>query len=213
MANPTIYGPRYSTYARSILLALAEKGVACDVHEVDIFKGEHQTPEHLARHPFGKVPAFSHDGLDLYETVAVLRYVDEAFDGPKLQPADVKARARMQQVMGVVDSYAYSAFVTHLFIPRAVVPMLGGETDEAAVAAALPDVEKAVRALDTLIDGNAFFAGADLSLADLHVVPVYDYLSQTPEGQKVLAGAPNLSRWWDAMQDRPSVVQTQPQLG
>lgn len=143
----------------------------------------------------------------------MLRYVDEAFDGPKLQPADVRARARMQQVMGVVDSYAYAAFVTHLFIPRAVVPMLGGEVDEAAIAAALPDVEKAVRALDTLIDGNAFFAGADVSLADLHVVPVYDYLWQTPEGQKVLAGAPNLSRWWDAMKDRPSVVQTRPQLG
>ncbi len=213
MANPVVYGPRFSTYVRSVLLALEEKSVDYEVQEVNILQGEHQTPEHLARHPFAKVPAFSHDGFELYEGSAILQYVDAAFPGPSLQPGDPKARARMHQVIGIIDSYAYPAFVSQIVIPRVVVPMMGGETDEAAVKAALPLAEKCVNALEKVIGGNKFMAGSALSLADLHLVPVYDYLSQTPEGQSLLANTPGLRRWWDGVKDRESVTKTRPQLG
>lgn len=213
MANPVVYGPRFSTYTRSVLLALEEKGAAYEVEEVNILEGAHQTPEHLARHPFAKVPAFSHDGFDLYEVGAILQYVDAAFTGVSLQPDDAKARARMHQVIGIIDSYAYPAFITQIVIPRVVVPMMGGETDEAAVKAALPQAEKCVSALENLIGGNKFAAGSALGLADLHLVPVYDYLSQTPEGETLLADAPGLRGWWDGVKDRESVTKTRPKLG
>ncbi len=213
MATPVVYGPRFSTYTRSVLLALEEKGAAYEVQEVNILEGAHQTPEHLARHPFAKVPAFSHDGFDLYEVGAILQYVDAVFPGASLQPEDAKSRARMHQVMGIVDSYAYPAFITHIVIPRVVVPMMGGETDEAAVKAALSQAEKCVSALEQLIGGHKFVAGNALSLADLHLVPVYDYLSQTPEGEGLLEGAPGLRGWWDGIRNRDSVTKTRPQLG
>lgn len=95
MAKPVIYGPAYSTYARTVRLALEEKGADYDLVEVDILSGVNQTPEHLARHPFGKVPAFEHDGLALYETDAIIRYVNEAFRGTDLVPSDAAGRARM----------------------------------------------------------------------------------------------------------------------
>lgn len=213
MATPIVYGPKYSTFTRSCLLALEEKGAAYDVHEVDILQGAHQTPEHLARHPFAKVPAFSHDGFDLYEVCAILQYIDATFGDGSLQPGDAKARARMHQVIGIVDSYAYPPFITNIFIPRVVAPMLGGETDEATVEGAVPNAEKAVQTLDKLLGSSPFFCGDEVSLADLHVVPVLEYFSQTPEGEKLLADAPNLRRWWDAIKDRTSVVKTRPQLG
>ncbi len=213
MAKPMVYGPKFSTYVRSTLLALEEKGAAYDVLEVNILEGAHQTPEHLARHPFGKVPAFSHDGFDLYEVTAILQYVDAVFPGASLQPEDAKARARMHQVMGIIDSYAYPAFITHVFIPRVVAPMLGGETDEAAIKAALPAAEKSVNALEKLIGSNKFVAGNALSLGDLHLVPIYDYFSQTPEGESILANAPGLRRWWEGIKERKSVIKTRPQLG
>lgn len=213
MAKPVVYGPRFSTYVRSVLLALEEKGAAYDVHEVNILEGAHETPEHLARHPFAKVPAFSHDGFDLYEVTAILQYVDAAFPGVGLQPDDARAKARMHQVIGIIDSYAYAAFITHIVIPRVVVPMLGGETDEAAVKEALPAAEKSVNALEKLVGSNRFVAGGALSLADLHLVPVYDYLSRTPEGENLLANAPGLRQWWDGIKERESVVKTRPQLG
>ena len=206
MANPTVYGPKFSTFTRSVLLSLEEKGIAHDIEEVNIFEGTHQSAEHLARHPFGKVPGFTHDGFSVYETSAIIRYVDEAFDGPSLQPTDAKARARMHQIIAVVDSYAYPAFITGIVIPRIVAPMLGGETDMSVVEAAMPMAKTSVAALDSLL-------GDDLSLADLHMVPVVDYFSQTPEGADLMADAPNLTAWWDGIKARPSVVKTTPQLG
>lgn len=213
MANPVIYGPKYSTYVRSVLLALEEKGAAYEVKEIDILKGEHQTPDYVTRQPFTKVPAFSHDGFDLYETSAILQYVDGSFDGRKLQPDDVRSRARMHQVISIIGSYAYPAFVTNIFIPRVVMPLLDSETDENVIAEALPKAEKCVNVLENIIGSNPYVVGNELSLADLYLVPVYDYLSRTPEGENMLAGAPNLRRWWDSLSARESVRKTRPQLG
>ena len=213
MADPIIYGPAFSTYTRSVLLALEEKGASYQLEEVNILEGAHQTPEHLARHPFAKVPAFEHDGFTLYETVSMLSYVDETFVGPSLQPSTPQERARMAQVLGVANAYAYAACIGACFIQRAVMPMIGAETDEAAIAEALPQAKTAVEALDSLIGGNEFFAGGAVSLADLHVAPIYDYFSQIPEGEAALSGTANLRRWWDGISQRESVQKTKPALG
>lgn len=209
----TVHGPSYSTYTRSVRLALEEKGVDYRLEEVDILKGAGQAPEHLRRHPFGKVPAFEHDGFALYETVAILRYVDEAFPGPALQPADAKDRARMSQIIAVVDSYGYGPMIQKLFIQRAVVPMMGGSADEAIVAEALPAVRKAAAALDALAADGPWLVGSALSLADLHLAPVIGYLGMTPEGKEALASCGRLGRWWRGIAERPSVKRTQPALG
>ena len=174
MAKPTLYGPAYSAFARTCRMAMEEKGVDYDLEEVDIFSGANQTPEHLARHPFGKVPAFEHDDLLLYETDAITRYVNEAFDGPELDPGDAGARARVSQAIGVVSGYAYPCCIGQVFIQRAVMPMLGNESDEAAIAEAVPEVEKAIGALESLIGGNAYLAGDSFSRADMMLIPVYD---------------------------------------
>ena len=212
MSKPIIYGPAYSTFARTVRLALEEKGADYDLQEVDILTGAHQSPEHLARHPFGKVPAFEHDGQTIYETEAIVRYVDAAFGGLSLEPADAKGKGRMAQVIGVINSYGYGPIIGSAFIQRAVMPMLGNERDETAIEEALPAARAAVAALEALNGGQDYMAGDSLSLADLYLVPVYDYFSQIPEGQKILDEAPNLAAWWGRMQDRPSVVKTKPQL-
>jgi glutathione S-transferase len=213
MVKPIIHGPTYSTYARTVRLALEEKGVDYDLVEVDLLAGAAKAPGHLARHPFGKVPAFEHDGFELYETDAIIRYVNAAFPGPDLEPADARSRARMAQAINVIGGYAYPCMIGHIFIQRAVVPMMGNTADEAAIAAAIPQAETSVAALEKLINGNAYLAGDRLSLADLLLIPVYDYIAQTPEGEKLLAGAPNLRRWWDSVRTRESVTKTRPQLG
>jgi glutathione S-transferase len=74
---------------------------------IDIFTVAGPSAEHLTRHPFGKIPAFEHAGFRLYEAGAITRYVDEAFPGPPLQPAEPQARARMNQIISIADSYAY----------------------------------------------------------------------------------------------------------
>lgn len=213
MADPILFGPGYSTYARSVRLTLEEKGVPYQVVEVtnlQQFVTQGMPAEQLERHPFNKVPAFEHDGNIIYETSAIERYIDEAFDGPSLQPSDALGRARMMQVISVVDCYAYNWMDIQIVIPRLVVPMMGGTTDDAVIEAALPEASKTAAALDTLIGDQPFMASESLSLADLHLVPILVYFSLTPEGVEILRGAPKLAAWLDRMKSRPSVVKCCP---
>jgi glutathione S-transferase len=214
MSDPIVYGPSYSTFVRSARLALEEKGVAYRLHEIDMMKGETTTPAYLARQPFAKVPAFEHDGFMLYETAAIERYVDEGFPGPKLQPADAKRRARMTQIISVVDSYAYGVLIGKCVWQRIVVPMQGGKPDEAAVSEAMPRIRTSMTALEDLADPTGpFLCGAELSLADLHVAPVMAYFVGTPEGQDLLGKSPKLKRWWDKFSTRANMAKTAPKFG
>ena len=211
MTDPILYGPGYSTYVRGARLALEEKGVAYSLVEIDFLQG--MPEEQLARHPFGKVPAFEHDGFKLYEACAIERYVDEAFPGPALQPEDPRQRARMVQIVSVADSYVYPPTVGTLVIQRLVVPMMDGTPDEAAIEAALPKVRTAMTALEQLLGDQPFLAGGALSLADLHLAPIFTYFTATPESVAILADKPGLHRWWENMKARDTLVRTEPQLG
>src|SRR4051812_44225486 len=112
MPPPRLFGARFSVYVRIVRLALAEKQVDYELIELDVFAPHGPPADYLAeRHPFGRMPAFEHDGFRLYETGAITRYVDEGFAGPALQPASPRMRARMSQVISVLDSYAYRPMV------------------------------------------------------------------------------------------------------
>src|SRR5499433_481266 len=100
MAAPIVYGPTFSTYVRTVRVAREEKPASYELVDVAMLKGEHKQPEDLARNPFAKVPAFNHDGLDLYETDAIVRYIDQAIPGQDLQPLEARPRARMNQIIG-----------------------------------------------------------------------------------------------------------------
>jgi glutathione S-transferase len=211
MAKPVVYGPSFSTYVRAVRLALSEKDVAYGMEELNIFTGVHKEPEHLTKHPFAKVPVLAHEGFTIYETCAILRYIDEAFQGPRLQPGDPRGRARMTQTISVIDSYTYAPVVAGIVIPRFMAMKSGTKADEAAIEASIQPARQAVAALETLFVGE-FMAGKTLSLADLHFAPIYDYFRQTPEGESLLSEAPRLSRWWSTMSRRPSLQATAPSL-
>jgi len=125
MAAPIIYGPAFSTYVRTVRLALEEKPASYELVDVATMQGAHQQPEHLARNHFGKVPAFSHDGFDLYETDAIVRYIDQAIPGQDLQPIEAQPRARMNQIIGIIESFAYTCMITKVAVNRLIRPMLG----------------------------------------------------------------------------------------
>lgn len=203
MADVVVYGFPGSTYVRTARLALAEKGVA---HEV-----EPLTPggdEIKALHPFAKIPALRHGDVVLYETLAICAYVDAAFDGPALQPADAEARARMLQWIDVFGSYVYGRMVSDVIIQRLVVPRRGREPDETRIKGAVPDIRHQLGLFDSALADSDLLAGAELSLADLFLAPAVFYLGLTPEGEEMLPGLPHIGRWFDAIQQRPSFAAT-----
>lgn len=211
----TIHGPNISTYVRSVRLALAEKNAPYTLAEVNILAGQHKQPDHLARQPFGKVPALTHDGFTLYETIAILRYLDRVLPGPALTPADPKQAARADMIAAIVDSYAYGAMITAVVMNRLVKPMLGGQPDEAAISAALPVADTALSAIAQLAaaSGGPFLAGPSLSIADLMLAPIFGYFAQTPEGAAALARYPVLQAWWASFEARPAMAATAPRFG
>ena len=209
MAHPIVYGPAMSTYVWSARLALAEKGVTHEL--VDVPFGTQREEPHLARQPFAKVPAFEHDGFALYETSAIARYVDEAFPGPALQPGDPKRRARMNQIIGIVDAYAGPSIAETILFNRVLVPrLLGGTPDEAAIAAALPCARLCLAEIDRLMEDHRFLASDHVSLADLMVIPLLYYFGNVSDGRAPMAEHPKLENWVRHMETRQSFQVTKP---
>ena len=111
MSEPIVYGFPRSTFVNIVRLILTHKDVAYQFHDLEPVMGK---PDHLALHPFNRVPILGHGDLTIYETSAIAAYVDEAFGGASLTPKDVKARARMNQWISAVNSYYYPYMIYHV---------------------------------------------------------------------------------------------------
>ena len=206
-----LHGYRYSVYVRIARLALAEKGVAYDRVEVNPFAPD-VPAAYLALHPFGRVPTLVHDDFALYETGAITRYLDRTFTGPALQPNQPRALGRMDQIIGVVDSYGYWPLVRQVFSHRVFRPAIGQPVDEAAVGRGLAGATKVLAALEALAAADAFLVGPALSLADLHLGAMIAYFAAVPEGAALLENYPRLAAWWTHPSRRPSFAATDPGL-
>ena len=212
MGKPIVYGPRYSTYARSVIMALMEKRVPHDVVHVDMDKREHKAAEHLARHPFGMLPAFEHNGFKIYESLPILQYIDDAFPGTRLTPADIHSRTRALQIISVINAYAYRPLVWGIFVPR-IFTEPGQPVDEAAIATAVEAGTLALKAIENLMtEPDPYLVGRQVSLADLLLVPVLHYFAGTPEGGQLMPRFSKLAAWHAALKTRPSVAETVPAL-
>ena len=206
-----LHGYRYSVYLRIVAMTLVEKNVAWTHVEVDPF-AETIPDTYLALNPFGRVPTLVHDGFVLYETTAITRYIDEAFGGTALQPADPRERARMNQIVAVADSYGYWPMVRQVFSQRVFRPAEGGAGDEAAVSEGIEKSARVLAALDDLAAGGPFLVGDTLSLADLHFGAMIAYFAMAQEGRSELRRHAKLAEWWAAFSTWPSLVKSDPGL-
>jgi glutathione S-transferase len=208
MTEVIVHGVPGSPYVRSALLGLEEKGAAYRLAAMGASEG--RSPEHLARHPFGRIPVIDHGDFQLYETDAILRYVNAALPGRALRPSDVRAAARCDQICGIVDWYLFPQATVTIAWQRLIVPMMGGKTDEAIVAAAVPGARKVFAVLDGLLGKQTYLAGEAVSIADLMAAPQIDYLAETPEGASFLQGTA-LAGWLSRMRGRESMIATTPE--
>jgi glutathione S-transferase len=207
MSEFTVHTIPGSPFARAVLATLEEKGARYRL--VPLAPGDTQSREHLTRHPFGRMPAFEHDGFVLYETQAILRYLDRVLPQPALTPTDPKRAARMDQVMNINDWYLFQGVGNVIIFHRVIGPQLMGlKPDEAAIEAAMPKARTVFAELARLLGEQSFFTGDAISLADLLVAPAVAFFTGTPEWTELGAPHANLAEWLARMEARPSMQAT-----
>lgn len=193
----TVYGHPLSTCTRKVLTTLLENGTSYEFVLVDLMKGEHKQPAHLARQPFGQVPALDDHGFKLFESRAICRYLNESAGG-KLVPADVRSRALMEQWISVETSnftpHAMK-FIYHHVFQRPQEP----EVLQAAEA----KLTETLGILDAHLAKHPALAGETFSLADISYMPYVEYMMMTPS-KELLLKWPNVMSWWGRVSERAS---------
>lgn len=211
MAALKLWGFDGSTYVRTVKMLLAEKAFTdFEQAPLNVLAGEPRSPEHLERHPFGKVPVIAHDGMTILETAAITRYLNDVLPGKSLVPANPKDRARMDMVVGIVDSYGYGALLGGVAAYHLFPDFVGGQ-NEAARQGGIENGRKVIACAMKTKGASPFIAG-DLSLADLYLAPIAFYVSLTPDAEAIF-DAPGFADYWASLQALPSFVATQPNLG
>jgi glutathione S-transferase len=197
-----LYYSPLSTFSQRVRIALLEKGIPAELVEVDLPGRAQFQPDYLARNPYGRVPAIDEDGWGLYESTAILEYLEATRPSPPLVPADARGRARVAMHMKLCDlelaGPARTILVPKRFLPRErwiLEPM----------EKARGKIEKHLAILEPEIQGKEFLAGDRFTLADLCYAPFLQFLpilDVTP--------GPAVRSWAARLVERPSVKETRP---
>ncbi len=188
MTDVQLFGFSGSTYVRSVMMGCAALDVTWELLPLEFGK-----PSHIALHPFGKMPVLRHGEVHLYETAAILSYVNDLADGALIPETPVD-RARMWQLVSICIDYAYLALVQATFAE-----------DKESI-----DAEAANRCMDAVVaimGSDPWLAGSRLSFADLVFEPMLShYLKSAPNAPAQLEQRPALARWHGAMQEHPATI-------
>jgi glutathione S-transferase len=207
MSEFVVHSVPGSPFGRSVLATLEEKRAS--YRFAPVAPGSMKTPEYLKLHPFGRVPVLAQEGFLLYETQAILRYLDRVLPQPALTPSDARRAARMDQAMNVNDWYLFNGVGNVIVWQRVVGPrVMGLAPDEEAIRAAMPRAHAVFDELARLLGAQPYFAGDQLSLADLMLGPAIEFFTIVPEWSVLGAPHANLVAWMKRMQDRPSMMAT-----
>jgi glutathione S-transferase len=194
-----LYGNPMSTCTRKVLTVLAEKGKEVEFINIDLSKLEQKSPAHVARQPFGVVPALElDDGFTMYESRAIIRYLDRVLPGAKLTPDDPKAYALMEQFISVESSY-FSGQAMKIVMER-----FRGTNNEENIAKGREGMQKPLDVIDAALADRKFLAGNDFTLAEVSWAPYVGYLFAVGE-QNAVTSRKNVAAWWERVTSRPSI--------
>jgi glutathione S-transferase len=200
MADLTFHSMPDSAYLWTAMLVADEKGIAYRFAPL-----VYRSKEHLERHPFGKMPVMQHGDVWLYETAAIAHYIDKAFDGPPLQPATPLGQANVTRWISIVNSYVFP-IMNRFMKERLVRPAWGFDPDLEFIQAAREPLLTQMQEIDRTLSRSDYLVGHELTLADCFLLPHLLFFAITPEGRRMLDGAPGAKAWLGRMMDRASTA-------
>lgn len=190
-----------STTCRPIILFASENEIALDYQLVDLFSEENRTDWYTRLNPNQAVPVLEHDDFVLSESSAILKYLADLTDSPAY-PKDLRARARVNEVMDFFNTYMMRDFVYGLVYSRVLSHYrLNGPAQAQVIALHEPRAQRRLKALDTWIGAKTFICGETITIAD------YFGSGVVSAGELVgfdLRPWANVTRWLNTMKSLPT---------
>jgi glutathione S-transferase len=191
-----------STFARRVRIALIEKGIQAELVEIDMGRGAHRGPEYRQLNPYGRVPTLEEDGFILYESTAILEYLEATHPEPPLVPADARGRALVSMHVKLCDLQLSRQTGTIIF-PRRFLPK--ERWDEKAMAQAKQEIEKHLAVLESELGAKQYMVGDRYTLVEVCYTPFVEFLPLME-----VTPPPKVAAWVARMLERPSAKETKP---
>jgi glutathione S-transferase len=211
-SNLTLYIPEYSTIRAiecsppswMVQLALEEKELDYEVVRLSFPDGEHKSPEMLARNPRGTVPVLTDGPISVYETFAILDYIEHTYPEPALMPTNRSLRGlaltRLHESSHLKS--AGMALFSYIMNTR------GLDLDPDEVDRRAAPFHDELFFWEYYYGVGKYAAGNQVSYADLSV---FTYLATAVHlGLPLDERYPNLARFYERMKKRIAVVTTWP---
>jgi len=198
-----LWGRANSSNVMKVIWLLEELGLPYSRVDVGGPFGGTSTPEYRAMNPLGVVPSLEDDGLALFESNVILRYLCNAH-APKspFYPADPKGRARVEMWM---DFQQTSINRPQSIVFQGLVRIAPEKRDNAAITAAIAEAGQIWGILDNRLSRQDFIATGEFSLADIAFgVHVHRWLNLDIPGRQE---APFLAAWYQRLLERPAYRQ------
>jgi len=205
VAKVEIIGGPHSTYVWVVRMVCEEKGI-----DYDLTSAMPHSPEVVAIHPFGKIPAMRHGDLAICESKAIATYLDRSFPGPKLVPDDPRLAALTEQWISLMNSVIDRTIIRTYLFAYVFPTTADGKPDRATIEATVPAVREQLQLLDHAVAKTGFLVGDQLTLADLNLLPILYRVQHFPEGAQALAEATHLKAYYERLIARPGAQKTLP---
>jgi glutathione S-transferase len=194
-----LYTTPLSANGRKVLAVSRQLGVGCEVHRVDVYKGEGRTPAYLAINPSGKIPSMVDGDFVLFESNAILLYLDEVHGGHALSSNDARTRSRIAQWLfwesahwqPGLSSVLSDSVAQRLFPEKAVRPRPAPDWSNGAL-------QPLLRTLEAALATQSFLAGSKLTLADFSVAGMTTYFKTA---RFPFEEYPAISRWFARLEE------------
>jgi glutathione S-transferase len=191
-----------STYSRRVLLAFAEKQIPHELVVVDMAAKRHREQPYLTLNPYGRVPTLEEDGFVLFESTAILHYL-EATQPTPLVPADARSRALVDMHIKLCD-LQFTRHAGTIVFPKRFLPK--EKWNLAVIAEAKAEIEKHLAIVDRQLAGRTYLVAEKFSLADLCYMPFLEFLPIME-----IVPPSNVAAWSERLLARPSAAATRPE--
>ena len=195
-----LYHTPISLNSRRVWVALIEKNLDFELVEIHL-DGDHLEPEFVAMNPFHRVPVLVDGDFTVFESLAILDYLEAKYPEPAMLPKDPKDLAVVKMVELVTVNELGSALY-----PLSSERMGWGIPEAQVIEKAKEKVDSLLAFFEGLLDDRPFFGSNTLTYAECvagTVVPLLSWVDISIEGY------PKIQAWCDRLMSRPSFQQTQ----